>query len=181
MLRITGRQVKAAEKAGLSAPSSGRYEPMRERGSRTVRYRNAETGEIVSRRRVENARNAASYESRAVANARPGVESPTKQYYRAVRRLRAHNPHLTLEQARRRVTRRRIDGFRHFVESYQQRHNVSRAKSEHEVRCALAVLNQPRAAQNDRARTRALRAIGRIGDDEFYSNGTLLTTGFEGR
>jgi hypothetical protein len=146
-----------------------------------MRYRNTVTGEMVSRRQMENARHAASYEARASSRAQPGVESPTKRYYRAVRRLRAHNPDLTLEQARRQVSRRRVDGFRHFVASYVQRHDVSRAKAEHEVRRALAVLDQPLSAQSDRARTRALRAIGRIGEDEFYSNGTLLTTGFEGR
>jgi hypothetical protein len=181
MIRVTVRQARAAERAGLSAPDPGRYEPIRLRGSRTVRYRNVETSEIVSRRQIENARHAASYEKRAIEHAKPGVESPTKQYYRAVRRLRAHNPHLTLEQARRRVTRRRVEGFRHFADSYMERHDVSRAKAEFEVRRALATLNQPRDAQSDRARTRALRAIGRIGEDEFYSNGTLSTTGFEGR
>jgi hypothetical protein len=179
IVRITVRQATRAAKSGLSAPPAGKYEAVRRAGSRTVRYRNVATGEVVSRRCIDNARNAASYEAHARRRAASGVESPIKRYYRAVRRARLHDPNLTLEQARRRVSRRRTDGYRHFVSSYMQRHGVSRGKAEHEVRRALAVLDQKPSTQSDLDRTAALRAIGRIGEDEFYQDATLVTTGFE--
>jgi hypothetical protein len=179
MLHVTKRQSTKARKMGLSAPPPGRYQAVHDPTTRTTRYRNVATGETISRRKIDNARHAASYESRAKAQATPDTESPMKRYYRAVRRAREHDPTLTLSQARHRVSQRRISGFNHFVSSYAQRHNTSRAKAEHEVRKALAVLDRKRSAQSDRDRTRALRTIGRIGEDEFYQNDVLLTTGFE--
>jgi hypothetical protein len=181
VISVTVRQVERAAGRGLSAPPAGRYTALRNAGSRTVRYQNVATGEIVSRRQIANARRGASFEQVAKKNAKPGQESPIKRYYREVRLAQRRDKSLTFPQARRRVSRRRRDGFRHFVTSHQRRYGTSQRKAEHEVRQALATLNKPRRAQSDRERTQALRAIGRVGEDEFYSGGTLLTTGFEGR
>ena len=138
-VRVTAAQSRAAARRGLSAPSPGGYEAVRAAGARTVRYRNVKTGDVVSRRQIDNAVHGASYETRARTGPLMDAESPIKRYYRAVKRARTHDPTLSLAQARRQVSRRRRDGFSHFVSSYMQRHGSSRAKAEHEVRKALAV------------------------------------------
>ncbi len=166
--RSTYRVPARVARAGGHPELAGRT-LRRVRQGGTTRYegvRGELRGQTFSRSLVERLRNL-------------GAEMEvTPQAYRAAQVRRLQEEHgLTYREAQRQAAIEHRDAHGAAVEDQMQRTGSSRRQAELDIREAERVLRQPKQRQTDEGRTNALRALGQIGQDEFYRGGLLVEAG----